>query len=328
MTFLVSKNWKGERTAMKRIPIVGVAILAAVACVAAQEPPNTVVIQGMGMGLMAGRPATMTGAPYSGTITNESVQTLADGTHITQSSSGTIARDSQGRTRQDTPLPLIGNLSAENAPHFVFIMDPVAQVTYTLDVTNKTAQKMSMPGVGPGAPGAPGAMISGGVAASGSAGMPPAGAMVMTAGGPPGPDAGNAVYFQSGGVTTAAAGGPPPPPMFFQRTVMGPDPSDVKTEDLGSQTMEGLLVNGTRTTHTIPAGQIGNDRPLSIVTEVWTSPDLKIVVSSKRSDPRMGEQTFQLKNITRSEPDSSLFTVPPDFKVIEGPQRIMYGISK
>jgi hypothetical protein len=79
-----------------------------------------------------------------------------------------------------------------------------------------------------------------------------------------------------------------------------------------------------RATHTIPAGQIGNDRPITIVTEVWTSPDLKTVVYSKRSDPRTGEQTFHLANIVRAEPDSSLFTLPADFKVIEGPQPILY----
>jgi hypothetical protein len=88
--------------------------------------------------------------------------------------------------------------------------------------------------------------------------------------------------------------------------------------------MEGVLVNGVRTTRTIPAGEIGNDRPISIVTEVWTSPDLKTVVSSKRSDPRMGEQTFQLTNIVRAEPDPSLFSVPADFKIVEGPQKIIY----
>ena len=85
--------------------------------------------------------------------------------------------------------------------------------------------------------------------------------------------------------------------------------------------MEGVQVTGVRTTRTIPVGEIGNDRPISIVTEVWTSPDLKTIVYSKRSDPRMGEQTFQLTNIVRSEPDASLFTVPPDFKIVDGPRR-------
>src|SRR5258706_6080535 len=82
------------------------------------------------------------GAPYSATITNESVQTLADGNRIMQTSTGSTARDSQGRTRQDTVLPVIGNLSATNAPHLIFIHDPVAQTSYTLNLTEKTAQKM------------------------------------------------------------------------------------------------------------------------------------------------------------------------------------------
>jgi hypothetical protein len=106
--------------------------------------------------------------------------------------------------------------------------------------------------------------------------------------------------------------------------VLSNDPSKVSTEDLGSQTMEGVIVNGVRTTHTIAASEIGNDKPIRIVTEVWTSPDLKTVVYSKRSDPRMGDQTFQLTNIVRAEPDASLFTVPADFKIVDGPQRIIY----
>ena len=100
-----------------------------------------------------------------------------------------------------------------------------------------------------------------------------------------------------------------------------------KTEDLGSKTMEGVTVTGTRTTRTIPAGQIGNDRPLSIVTEVWTSPELKTIIYSKRSDPRMGDQTFQLTNIVRAEPDPSLFTVPSDFKIQDSPGPIVYKTS-
>ena len=77
-------------------------------------------------------------------------------------------------------------------------------------------------------------------------------------------------------------------------------------------------MTGVRTTHTIPTGKIGNDRPIAIVTEVWTSPELKTTVLSKRSDPRMGEQTFKLTNIQRVEPDPSLFTVPSDFKITDG----------
>ncbi len=111
----------------------------------------------------------------------------------------------------------------------------------------------------------------------------------------------------------------------MQRTIITNNvQGQVNTEDLGLQSMEGVQVTGIRTTRTIPAGEIGNDRPISIVTEVWTSPDLKTIVYSKRSDPRMGQQTFQLTNIVRSEPDASLFTVPADFKIVDSPQNVIY----
>jgi len=240
------------------------------------------------------------GAPYSATTTNESIQTLADGNRLVRTSTGTTARDSQGRTRQDTVLPAIGNLSAANSPHLVFIHDPVAQTSYTLDLTEKTAQKM--PALPP--PGGHAARVAGGAimmrdVEGNGAPLPP-------------PDAGQ--------VTVAA----PPPEMFFEKHLITSEQDQGSAEDLGSQTMEGVVVNGMRTTHTIPAGQIGNDRPITIVTEVWTSPDLKTVVYSKRSDPRMGEQTFRLTNIVRTEPSPSLFTVPADFKVVDGPQPIFF----
>ena len=94
--------------------------------------------------------AVVKGAPYSATITNESVQTLADGTRIVQSSDGSAARDSQGRTRQDAPLPMIGGLAASDAPHLVMIQDPVANVGYTLNLTDKTAWKHAIPAGRPG----------------------------------------------------------------------------------------------------------------------------------------------------------------------------------
>jgi hypothetical protein len=117
-----------------------------------------------------------------------------------------------------------------------------------------------------------------------------------------------------------------PPQQFFVQKGIAPDEHvQTTTEDLGSQTMEGVAVTGKRTTRTIPAGEIGNEKPLIIVTEVWTSPDLQTVVYSKRSDPRVGEQTFQLTNIVRGEPDPSLFVVPSDFKIIDSPKAIFYS---
>jgi hypothetical protein len=78
------------------------------------------------------------------------------------------------------------------------------------------------------------------------------------------------------------------------------------------------VAEGTRITRTIPAGAIGNEKPIVIVTERWYSNDLQTVVMTKRSDPRMGETTFTLTNIQRSEPDPALFQVPADYSVVAG----------
>lgn len=95
------------------------------------------------------------------------------------------------------------------------------------------------------------------------------------------------------------------------------DPN-VVTETLAMQNINGVQANGTRVTRTIPAGQIGNAQPIQIVTETWQSPDLKIPVMVKRSDPRNGTVVTQLTNITRAEPDPSLFQVPSDYTVTKG----------
>jgi hypothetical protein len=96
-----------------------------------------------------------------------------------------------------------------------------------------------------------------------------------------------------------------------------PPSAAVATEPLGSQTIEGIVAEGTRQTHTIPAGQIGNQQPIQIVDEKWFSPELRIPVMTRHSDPREGETVFKLTNIVRTEPDPSLFQVPPDYKIKE-----------
>ena len=89
------------------------------------------------------------------------------------------------------------------------------------------------------------------------------------------------------------------------------------TESLGNQVIEGVMVEGKKTTTTFPIGMMGNDRPLVRVNEYWFSPELKITVLSKDSDPRMGESTMRLQNIDRSEPDPALFRVPPDYQIVD-----------
>lgn len=96
-----------------------------------------------------------------------------------------------------------------------------------------------------------------------------------------------------------------------------PSSSQAKTESLGTKTIEGVEAEGTRSTLTIPAGQIGNDQPIEIVSERWYSPELQVVVLSKHTDPRMGEHVYRLTNISRSEPAKSLFDIPADYTVME-----------
>ncbi len=90
------------------------------------------------------------------------------------------------------------------------------------------------------------------------------------------------------------------------------------TEDLGTQVIAGVSATGKRITRTISAGTEGNDRDLTVVTETWYSPDLQIVVMSKSSDPRFGDRVYQLTNITRTEPDPTLFAVPAGYAVQQG----------
>ena len=99
----------------------------------------------------------------------------------------------------------------------------------------------------------------------------------------------------------------------------GRNNENVVKESLGTQTINGISAQGTRFTRTIPAGQIGNDKPLSIVREEWYSPELQMVIQSKNSDPFMGETTYTVTNIQRTAPDASLFSLPADYTVKTGP---------
>lgn len=98
-------------------------------------------------------------------------------------------------------------------------------------------------------------------------------------------------------------------------------PDNAKVEALGTKTIEGVSVEGTRVSFDIPVGQIGNDKPISVVSERWFSPELQLLVMSKHLDPIAGEHVFKLVNIKRSEPSGDLFGVPAGFKVKNAPRK-------
>ena len=204
--------------------------------------------------------AVVKNAPFSATVARESVQVLADGNRIDRKETGSIGRDSVGRTRREISLPAIGPLSASGAvPRFVFIKDPAAGKTYLLDEGKKTARVMDI--------------VS--------------------------------IYKQ-------------PLPSKIEKSGAPQEEAAINTELLGTKTIDGLTVQGTRTTRTIPAGQIGNEQPIVITAEKWYSPDLQTIVSLTRSDPRFGTTTYQLTNINRADPPQSLFMVPQDYTVAPG----------
>jgi len=117
------------------------------------------------------------------------------------------------------------------------------------------------------------------------------------------------------------------PPMLGRgpRAARGPrqsvDSPNVKVESLGRQLISGIAADGTRTTRTVPAGQIGNAQAIQIVTESWYSPELQMTIRSMRSDPRSGDTVFQLNNLSRAEPPSTLFVVPAEFQVTQQQRR-------
>ncbi len=230
----------------------------------------------------------ITGAPYTATAVTETTQVLADGNRIVNKTTALVARDSQGRTRREETMGNIGPLTVK-APRMAFITDPVAKSEYVLDLNDQTARVMPPP------------LAAGGTAQTKQ--------MLV----PPGP----MVNVQK--KVLLAAGGPEPG--VEQRIwISTNEPGQVKTESLGTQVIEGVTAEGKLVTRTIPAGEIGNERPLEITSEVWTSPDLRTVVLSKRNDPRFGETVYRLTNINRAEPDSSLFQIPAGFTV-RSPER-------
>jgi hypothetical protein len=248
------------------------------------------------------------GSPYSAQAITEFTQTLSDGNQIHRKSTATLYRDSEGRTRREQSLAGFGPWSvADNkAEEIIRISDPAAGVSYVLNPAEHTARKMP-------------AMMGGRRMLR---------QRFSNEGGTPQPGDGQGtfnmrVHPANGGDKTiamagpAAGGGPEGAGGFEWHGVE--EGGTVQRESLGSQVIEGVQAEGTRITVTIPAGRIGNDKPIEIVTERWFSNPLQAVVLSKRSDPRVGQTVYRLTNVTQTEPAAALFQVPSEYTIQEGP---------
>ena len=276
------------------------------------EPPMQTEIRGDNVIFLATEMSfagkLVKGAPYSAQAVTESVQMLTDGNRIVRKNTAQVYRDTEGRTRRDQTLGYIGPYStAGDVPQTVFINDPVAGVHYILDPEKKTARK-----------------------------LPRMEVRFKTEGGAtrarqkatddemrkyeiertfvferaPGPEG-----VRQGSATIVA---PPRPPGGEAERVefhASHQKREAKTEKLEPRSFDGVMAEGTRTTVTIPAGEIGNEQPINIVDERWYSPELQVIVMTRHSDPRSGETTYRLTNISRTEPAAALFQVPSDYTV-------------
>jgi TonB family protein len=222
-------------------------------------------------------------APFSGEMVCECIQTLADGNRIVHQTNTIIHRDGEGRIRRETSFKTRdANSGAYKEYKTIQISDPFGGQDFTLDPQNRTARKIttrSMKEI-------PGIMT-----------FWPVGVGGVSKG------------VASGGAASAAgnACGPGTLRNFL---------SGVKVS-LGSQMIEGVAAEGTRITHTIPTGSMGNGKPIEITYERWSSKDLYLDVLIKSVDTRSGESTQQMTKISRGEPDTALFEIPSDYTVEE-----------
>jgi hypothetical protein len=208
-------------------------------------------------------------APFSAVQEFSSVQTLADGTHITRKPmTEKIYRDAEGRTR--TERAFCRGRDGTPEAMLIEIRDPAAGYSYILDEQNQIAHRFAI----------------------------------------------QVPRRIEPGVHTASPANSQPV-LSSEALLQQPARPTITTESLGTQTMEGVLVEGKRTTRIIPEGMEGNDRPLTVVSEVWRSPELKFVVFEKTDDPRNGERTTRLTNIELSNPILALFQPPADYKIVD-----------
>ena len=222
--------------------------------------------------------APVTHEPYSAVGTTETVQTLADGNRIVHTNTSHYYRDSSGRTRTELSFSAIGPLTLNEAHTVVVIGDPVAKRRFVLHPEMKRAEAVP---------------------------FAPPGAAASTAGG------GGTANGSSATATPSASTTPPTGSCAAAANLPRPT-----TVSLGQKTILGLAATGTRVEFTMPAGQIGNEQPLTVTSDEWTSDELGVALSSTQHDPMIGDTQFHLDQIGRTEPDPSLFVVPADYTVV------------
>jgi len=308
------------------------------------------------IGQELGRGRVVKGAAYCADAVHETIQPLADGNRIVRSQTDKLCRDGEGRTRQEVE---------RDGKRIVYLRDPVSKENWVLDTEAKTARKAggmawvthddgqweafgaqvrematkvreqfrgppAAPAVPPAPPAAP------------KTPLPPE-PVVLTEDikGCEGMDVPKAskdgktkvkcdVRVQVVRMEPGKALPPLPalqaPPAVMARTLVFAPRGEGSTSSLGAKEIEGVKVNGERTSWTIEAGKIGNEKPIVITSDVWTSPELMVTLSSRDFDPRSGETNYRLQNIRRGEPEAALMKLPADYKKLEAPRQDMRDV--
>jgi len=219
----------------------------------------------------------ITGAPFSAQVVVENTRTLANGVHMSETATGAVYRDSQGRIRRDKPrngeseIAIIDDPVAGFAYRLHFFQHTVARISYNEMETPNNREREERRAA---------------------------------------EEAERAAKLKGEANTQNRK----------REAISAP-----KVESLGVQAVEGLQAQGTRSTRTVAAGAMGNDKEFDIVQETWYSPALQMVVLFKMTNPAHGDLVMRLTNINQGEPQHSLFEPPSDFTVSE---RIEGGSSK
>lgn len=260
-------------------------------------------------------------SPFSADAVSESVQTLADGNRIVRSSTSKLYRNSEGSFRREMTGGsggVFGSLFTvgpgvtimDRAGGYRYMIDPNLKTTRQVMITpradvrvisgldEKIKSELKAAAVASGTTTIDGSVLSDKLKAEIRTAVTAAPAIAARA-------------------VTAVGEGLAPVAMGFGTGTSSKWES--RTEELGTQNIEGVDAEGSRTITTIPAGAIGNERPIEITYEKWYSRELQLVVMSKHNDPRFGEQTYRLTNIVRSEPDPSLFSPPHGYRLVTEP---------
>src|SRR6476661_7112458 len=209
------------------------------------------------------------GAPFCATITTEHTQPFADGNRIHTVENSSLCRDSEGRTRREAGLNLLGAAPEKSGTKLITIVDPAAGVRYVLDTNTKTARKMPLPN--------PLTMVSDKDLHHAGPVIKEDRVMIFHGSGHPEGD----VNFGN----------------VFINTEVGPGGPKGNSENLGDQTFDGIHATGTRMTTTIPAGKMGNEQAILVTSERWYSPELKAAIMTKHNDPWAGEMKTQFTNV-------------------------------